>query len=163
MSSIRRHLASEQGPVPITPAMDPDFQVIVRAGNQGVHEKSSTKRKRAVKGKRFAWSEEDRFRIGKMAHELKSNKAALKEARLIFPNANESTVRTFKKAYIVAIRANPALESVERAALKKKKRGKPVKFGKYDADIIAYLKVNSHTMLLIWTNNDHYDYVAELF
>ena len=22
---------------------------------------------------------------------------------------------------------------------------------------------NSHTMLLIWTNNDHYDYVAELF
>ena len=44
-----------------------------------------------------------------MAHELKSNKAALKEARLICPNANESTVRTFKKAYIVAIRANPAL------------------------------------------------------
>ena len=77
MSSIRRHLASEQGPVPITPAMDPDFQVIVRAGNQGVHEKSSTKRKRAVKGKRFAWSEEDRFRIGKMAHELKSNKRLL--------------------------------------------------------------------------------------
>ena len=52
MSSIRRHLASEQGPVPITPAMDPDFQVIVRAGNQGVHEKSSIKRKRAVKGKK---------------------------------------------------------------------------------------------------------------
>ena len=75
-----------------------------------------------------------------MAHELKSNKAALKEARLICPNANESTVRTFKKAYIVAIRANPALEAVKRAALKKKKRGKPLKFGKYDADIITYLR-----------------------
>ena len=106
--SIRRHLPSDQGPVPITPAMDPALQTI--------------------------------FRIGKMAHELKSNKAALKEARLIFPTANESTVRTFKKAYIVAIRANPALEAVERAALKKKKRGKPVKFGKYDADIITYLR-----------------------
>ena len=89
--------------------MDPALQVVVRAGNQGIHDTSSAKRKRAVKGKRFAWSDEDRFRIGKMAHELKSNKAALKEARLIFPNANESTVRTFKKAYIVAIWANPAL------------------------------------------------------
>ena len=75
-----------------------------------------------------------------MAHELKSNKAALKEARPIFPTANESTVRTFKKLYLVAIRANPALEAVEQASLKKKKRGKPVKFGKYDAHIITYLR-----------------------
>ena len=45
--SIRRHLSSETGPVPITPAMDPQMQTIVRAGNQGVHEAmSSGKRKR---------------------------------------------------------------------------------------------------------------------
>ena len=138
--SIRRHLSSEQGPVPITPAMDPHLQSIVRAGNAGVSDSTSAKRKRTVKGKRFCWAEEDRFRIGKMAHELKSNKAALKEARLIFPSANESTVRNFKRAYLVAIRANPALEAVERASLKKKKRGKPVKFGKYDAQIITYLR-----------------------
>ena len=98
--SIRRHLPSEQGPVPITPAMDPAMQSIVRAGNSGVNEATSAKRRRTVRGKRFVWSEEDRFRIGKMAHELKSNKAALKEARLIFPHANESTVRSFKKAYM---------------------------------------------------------------
>jgi len=93
--SIRRHLPSEQGNVPITSAMDPAMQSIVRAGNSGVNEGTSAKHKRTVKGKRFVWSEEDRFRIGKMAHELKSNKAALKEARLIFPQANESTVRSF--------------------------------------------------------------------
>jgi len=120
--------------------MDPAMQSIVRAGNLGVHEATSAKRRRAVRGKRFVWSEEDRFRLGKMAHELNSNKAALKEARLIFPQANESTVRSFKKAYIIAIRANPALEAVERASLKKKKRGKPVKFGKYDEQIIIYLR-----------------------
>ena len=101
--------------------MDPTLQAIVRVGNQGVHDISTGKRKRKVKGKRFIWSEEDRFRIGKMAHELKANKAALKEARLIFPSANESTVRTFKKVYIIAIRANLALEPVERAALEKKR------------------------------------------
>ena len=104
--------------------MELALQAIVRAGNQGVHETSSAKRKRAVKGKIFALSDEDRFRVGKMAHELKSTRAVLKEAHLIFPSGNESTVRTFKKAYIIAIKANPALEAVERAALKKKKRGK---------------------------------------
>ena len=141
MSSIRRHLPSECGPVPITPAMDPDFQAIARAGNQGVHERISTgKRKRTVKAKRFTWDDEDRFRLGKMAHELKSNKAALAEAKLIFPGANESTIRSFKKAYLIAIKFNPALEAVQRAALKKKKRGKPVKFGKHDAEIITYLR-----------------------
>ena len=96
--SIRPFLPSESGPVPITPAMDPELQAIARAGNQGVHERiSSGKRKRAVKAKRFAWDDEDRFRLGKMAHELKSNKAALTEAKLIFPGANESTIRGFRK------------------------------------------------------------------
>ena len=122
MSSIRRHLPSECGPVPITPAMDPDFQAIARAGNQGVHERISTgKRKRTVKAKRFAWDDEDRFRLGKMAHELKSNKAALAEAKLIFPGPTESTIRSFKKTYLIAIKFNPALEAVQRAALKKKR------------------------------------------
>ena len=93
-----------------------------------------------MKGKRFNWGDEDRFRLGKMAHELKSNKAALAEAKLIFPGCNESTIRSFKKAYLIAIRFNPALEAVERAALKKKKRGKPLKFGKHDAEIITYLR-----------------------
>ena len=79
--SIRRHLPSEVGPVPITPAMNPDSQSL-----------------------------------------------------------NESTIRSFKKAYLIAIRFNPALEAVERAALKKKKRGKPLKFGKHDAEIIANLR-----------------------
>ena len=72
--SIRRHLPSESGPVPITPAMDPEMQAIARAGNQGVHERiSSGTRKRAVKATRFAWDDKNRFRLGKMAHELKSN------------------------------------------------------------------------------------------
>ena len=77
--------------------------------------------------------------LGKSAHEV-SNKEALRAAKHINPNCNESTIRSFKKAYRIAIQANPALSSVQRAALKKKKRGKPVKFGKYDAEIITYLR-----------------------
>ena len=87
------------------------MQAIARAGNQGVHGRTTSgKRKRKVKGKRFNWGDEDRFRLGKMAHELKSNKAALAEAKLIFPGANESTIRSFKKAYLIAIRFNPRLK-----------------------------------------------------
>ena len=59
---------------------------------------------------------------------------------LIYDKCNESTIRSFKKAYTIAIKLNPALSSVQRAALKKKKRGKPVKFGKYDQQIITYLR-----------------------
>ena len=101
--------------------MDPEFQAIARSANAGVNEASTAKKKRQVKGKRFKWNDEDRFRLGKMAHELKSNKAALREAKLIFPNANESTIRSFKKYYVIAVKANPALEAVERASLKRKK------------------------------------------
>ena len=137
---MRRFTTAERGPVPITPQMNPRLQQIARAGNEGVYEAtSSAKRKRSVKGKRFQWEDEDRFRLGKMAHE-QSNKSALKEAKVIYPNCNESTIRNFKKAYVVAIRANPALSTVQRAALKKKQRGKPVKFGKHDAEIIFYLR-----------------------
>ena len=136
---MRRFTTAEMGPVPITPAMNPQLQALVRAGNEGVNEAKAKKRTRAVKGKRFCWDEEDRFRLGKMAVEV-SNKAALKEARVIYDKCNESTIRSFKKAYTIAIKLNPALSSVQRAALKKKKRGKPVKFGKYDQEIITYLR-----------------------
>ena len=120
--------------------MDPEFQAIARSANAGVNEASTAKKKRQVKGKRFKWNDEDRFRLGKMAHELKSNKAALREAKLIFPNANESTIRSFKKYYVIAVKANPALEAVERASLKRKKMGRPLKLGKYDADVMNYVR-----------------------
>ena len=42
--------------------------------------------------------------------------------KLHWKKQSESTIRSFKKAYAVAIRANPALSTVQRAALKKKKR-----------------------------------------
>jgi len=119
--------------------MDPKVQAIFRAGNEGVHGSQSEKRKRKERGKRFVWDDEDRYRLGKLANEV-SNKEALKSAKKINPNANESTIRSFKKAYIIAIKANPALSSVQRAALKKKKRGKPLKFGKHDAEIVQYLR-----------------------
>ena len=136
---MRRFTAADIGPVPITPAMDPKVQAIFRAGNEGVHASQSEKRKRKERGKRFVWDDEDRYRLGKLANEV-SNKEALKSAKKINPNANESTIRSFKKAYIIAIKANPALSRVQRAALKKKKRGKPLKFGKHDAEIVQYLR-----------------------
>ena len=119
--------------------MNPQLQAIVRAGNEGVNEAKAKKRTRTVKAKHFCWDEEDRFRLGKMSHEI-SNKAALREARLIYDKCNESTIRSFKKAYFIAIKLNPALSSVQRAALKKKKKGKPVKFGNYVEEIITYLR-----------------------
>ena len=136
---MQRFTTANTGPVPITPAMDPQLQAILRAGNEGVQSTQSNKKKRQVKAKRFVWEDEDRFRLGRTAHEV-SNKEALRAAKHINPNCNESTIRSFKKAYRIAIQANPALSTVQRAALKKRKRGKPVKFGKYDADIITYLR-----------------------
>ena len=112
---MRRFTAADIGPVPITPAMDPKVQAIFRAGNEGVHASQSEKRKRKERGKRFVWDDEDRYRLGKLANEV-SNKEALKSAKNINPNANESTIRSFKKAYIIAIKANPGLSSVQRAA-----------------------------------------------
>ena len=119
--------------------MDPKVQVIFRAGNEGVHTTQADKRKRKEKANRFVWDEEDRFRLGKLANEV-SNKEALRAAKNINPKANESPIRTFKKAYIIAIKGNPALSTVQRAALKKKKRRKPLKFGKHDAEIVQYLR-----------------------
>ena len=119
--------------------MDPKLQEIIRAGNDGVNTTQAEKRKRKEKVKRFVWDEEDRFRLGKLANEV-SNKEALRAALHINPKANESTIRTFKKAYLIAIKGNPALSSVQRAALKKKKRGKPLKFGKHDGEIVQYLR-----------------------
>ena len=70
---MRRFTAADIGPVPITPAMDPKLQEIIRAGNDGVNTTQAEKRKRKEKVKRFVWDEEDRFRLGKLANEV-SNK-----------------------------------------------------------------------------------------
>ena len=95
---MHRFTTANTGPVPITPAMDPQLQAILRAGNEGVQSTQSKKKKRQVKTKRFVWDDEDRFRLGKTAHEV-SNKEALRAAKHINPNCNESTIRSFKKAY----------------------------------------------------------------
>ena len=90
---MRRFTTAERGPVPITPQMNPRLQAIACAGNEGVYEAtSSEKRKRGVKGKRFQWDDEDRFRLGKMAHEG-SNKAALKKAKRIHDSQLQKSLR----------------------------------------------------------------------
>jgi len=64
---MRRFLASELGPVPITEEMSPAEQDILRAGNSGVQralQEAKTPNKRT---KQFKWSFTDRFCLGKIA------------------------------------------------------------------------------------------------
>ena len=61
---MRRFLASEIGPVPITEEMSPAEQDIIRAGNSGVQravQENKTPKKRT---NQFKWSFTDRFRLG---------------------------------------------------------------------------------------------------
>ena len=138
---MRRFLTSEAGPVPVTANMPPEEQEIIRAGNAGVLQALQTPtptKKRA--SKQFKWSVSDRFRLGRMAAQTKGMSSALVEARKVNPAANESTLRNFAKQYKAELSKNPRIAEHTRGKLVHKKRGKPVKFGRHDADIVHYIR-----------------------
>ena len=137
---MRRFLASELGPVPITEEMSPPEQDIVRAGNSGVQralQEGKTPNKRT---KQFKWSFTDRFRLGKIAAMPKGMGNALHEARKINPAANESTLRYFAKQYRDELKKNPGMGTQQKGNLVHKKRGKSVKIGSNDRVIINYIR-----------------------
>ena len=75
-----------------------------------------------------------------MASQPKGMYEALREARKLNPAVNESTLRSFAKQYKSELAKNPRLSTQQKGKLVHKKRGKPVKFGRHDADIIEYIR-----------------------
>ena len=139
---MQRFLVSDRGPVPITADMTPRQQEIVRACNAGVLELQRTKKtftKR--KSTQFKWHFEDRFRLGQMYDSAQKKGHVLKEARAINPDVNESTLRSFAKAYRERVKADPSVQNKITGWLPHKKRGKPLKFGKHDREICEYVRM----------------------
>jgi len=137
---MRRFLHSEAGPVPITAEMSPEQQEIFRAANAGVLDALSKGKQTKRSAKQFKWAVHDRFRLGRMASQPKGMYEALREARKLNPAVNESTLRSFAKQYKSELAKNPRLSTQQKGKLVHKKRGKPVKFGRHDADIMEYIR-----------------------
>ena len=118
-SAVSRFFKNENGPVQVTQDMAPAQKVVVRAANATVIKHQTETSKRAPY---FKWTPEQRFMLGKL-RATQGPSTALKEAKKINPNANESALRKFKKDYLSALKENPGLADDNDGSLSHAKRG----------------------------------------
>ena len=88
---------------------------------------------------RIKWTDKERFTLGKLAAET-TTANAVKIARKEHPLANESTMRNFRKSYLLAIAKDRNFGNSTTGVIQKKKMGRPLLFGAYDQVIVDYTR-----------------------
>ena len=136
-----RFLEKATTPVPIPLNATPVEEQAIIAGNIAFRKLVSSKkqRERVSLQPRIKWSEKERFHYGRMAAQS-TTAAALKEAKKIHPLANESTIRNFRKQYLLTLTKDHSVSTAATGKLPTKQRGRPLLFGVYDKLIVNYVR-----------------------
>ena len=139
--NINQFVQKPNTPVPIPRNASIEEEKNVIAGNVAVRElgKKRKERQRLTLQDRIKWTDKERFTLGKLAAET-TTANAVKIARKEHPLANESTIRNFRKAYLLAIAKDRNFGNSTTGVIPKKKMGRPLLFGAYDQVIVDYTR-----------------------
>ena len=139
--SMDRFLEIPNTPVPIPAEATIEEQQVIVAGNVAYRKFTSSlkQRQRVTLQPRIKWTDKERFHFGRLAAQS-STAAALKEAKKVHANANESTIRNFRKAYLLTLTKDHSVSTAASGKLEVKKRGRPLLFGVYDKMIVNYVR-----------------------
>ena len=121
---MNRFLEIPNTPVPIPRNATVAEERNIVAGNLALRELSTKKkeRQRISFQQRIKWTDQERFDLGKLAAET-STANAVKKAKIDHPLVNESTIRNFRKSYLLALAKDRTLGSASKGAIPKKKNG----------------------------------------
>ena len=138
---MNRFLEIPNNPVPIPRNATVAEERHIVAGNLALRELSTKKkeRQRITFQQRIKQTDQERFDLGKLAAET-STANAVKKAKIDYPLVNESTIRNFRKSYLLALAKDRTLGSASKGAIPKKKMGRPLLFGSYDQVIVDYTR-----------------------
>jgi len=128
--NINQFVQKPNTPVPIPRNASIEEEKNVIAGNVAVRDlgKKRKERQRLTLQDRIKWTEKERFTLGKLAAET-TTANAVKTARKEHPLANESTIRIFRKSYLLAIAKDRNFGNTTSGVISKKKWAGPCCLG----------------------------------
>ena len=109
-------------------------EVATREANDRVKRVLENQQSQQGKKSHTQFTDRDRTEIGKHASE-NGNSSAQCHFKSKFPDLEESTVRSFKKKYLVGVARGENVTSIP-----SKKTGRPLTLGKIDGDVQSYIK-----------------------